>query len=388
LWQFSRLPRLKSLILVGLWLVWQFYMTIYMGIFLSMLLGVMFVLIPFFAPIHTFRERLALWPKRLLEAWREARLAERILTLVATGTLGLAFVALLRPYYHVTQVYNFSRNLLMIWFMLPRLQSYGLADNSQLWGSLSELITKITLRWEHQLFLGLAVVVLILVGIAARFQTASRKVAWLHFFTALTLIVLTLNIRGISLYLLVWAVPGMNSIRAVPRIILAVMWPLAMFIAWVVDGFLQQQPRRHWMQIAAYLIVGLLVAESVFYNHSTYAKADAEDRLDKLAKQIPAIVPANPILYVASNPTDPHWATEIDAMLLSQQLGWPTLNGYSGNYPPSYKSSSSCKQLPQLIKNYMDYAGITDEAYYLDMIQRVIPIGFTDCDLAWWEHMP
>jgi hypothetical protein len=75
-------------------------------------------------------------------------------------------------------------------------------------------------------------------------------------------------------------------------------------------------------------------------------------------------------------------------MLLSQELGWSTLNGYSGNYPPGYQTSDSCKQLPVLIKNYMDFAGISSEAFYLEMIKRIVPLGFTDCDPRWWEQIP
>jgi hypothetical protein len=273
--------------------------------------------------------------------------------------------------------------------MLPRIQSYLLADNSQLWSSIASFLSNFPLRWEHQLFPGLAVVTLVLAGISWRFHTDNRMLAWLHFSAALALIVLTLDVHGFSLYLLVWMLPGMSSIRAITRIMLVIMWPLSLFIAWVVDGYiLRFTQQRRWMQTAIYLIVGLLVVESVFYTHATYLKADAQSRLDKLAQQIPAIVPANPVLYVEENLQYPSYATEIDAMLLSQELGWSTLNGYSGNYPPGYKSSISCKQLPELIKNYMDYAGITSESFYLEMMKRVVPLGFEDCDPSWWEKIP
>jgi hypothetical protein len=389
LWRFYQLPRLKTLIFIGVWFVWQFYLTIYMGIFLTLLLAVLFVLLPFIVQAKTLGQRLAIWPKSLFKAWCEDHWAGRILALAAIAGLGLAFAALILPYYRAVRLYGFSRNLLEVWAMLPRFQSYLLADNSQLWGSLSRLIGEINLRWEHQLFAGVAVVALIIVGIVARFQNANRTVAWLHFFAALALIVLTLNIRGISFYMLVWLAPGVDSIRAVPRIMLVVMWPISVFIAWVVDGLLlKRSETQRWMQVAVYLLVGLLVVESVFYNHATYVKAEAQARLDELTQQLPDALPANPILYVAENLEDPSYAPEIDAMLLSQQLGWPTLNGYSGNYPPDYKTSTSCKQLPQLIMNYMDFAGIKSEAFYLEMMKRVVPLGFTDCDPAWWEQMP
>jgi hypothetical protein len=273
--------------------------------------------------------------------------------------------------------------------MLPRLKSYLLADNSLLWGHLSTAISNLPLRHEHQLFPGLAVTILILIGIIFHFHTEISRIAWLHFSATLVLIVLTMNVKGISFYSLVWHLPGMNSIRAVTRIMLVIMWPLSLFISWSVNGIIQQlRQQQRWKSGAIYLVAGLLVVESVFYSHTTYDKTDAQARLDSLRRQIPTTIPADPILFVARDQEEPFWAKEIDAMLLAQQLGWPTLNGYSGNYPPGYAPADSCKQLQNWIMNYMNFARISDLSFYKWMMQRVIPIGFQDCDPTWWEKMP
>ena len=389
LWQFYRVPRLRTLITLGAWLVWQFYLTIYMGIFLFILLVVLSILLPFFVPSRTFVHRLAIWPRRLIESWSQAHITTRILAVIALAVLGFGFVTLILPYYRTSRILGFSMSWSEVFSMLPRIQSYLLADNSQLWRSTASIFSSIPLRWEHQLFPGLAVLTLVGAGIAGRFHTKNRRLAWLHFGTALTLIVLTLEVHGFSLYQLVWQLPGMNSVRAVTRMMLVLMWPLSLFIAWVVDGFILRFSQQfQWMQAAAYLVVGFLVVESVFYTHSTYGKADAQSRLNDLTQQIPAIIPANPVLFVAENQQEPFWAKEIDAMLLTQELGWSTMNGYSGNYPPGYFFSNSCKQAPTRIKNYMDFAGISNESFYLESMRRVVPLGFEDCDPTWWEKMP
>jgi hypothetical protein len=36
----------------------------------------------------------------------------------------------------------------------------------------------------------------------------------------------------------------------------------------------------------------------------------------------------------------------------------------------------------------MDFTGISNLSYYLEIIKRVIPVGFEDCDPAWWYKMP
>jgi hypothetical protein len=389
LWRFHQAPRLWTLVALIAWIVWQFYLTIYIGIFLLLYLSVLILLSLLFIPAKTLWQRLTLWLRRLGEAWSQAGFTGRILAVITMAVLGVGLVALILPYYRVTRIYGFSRNLHEIFTMLPRLQSYLIADNSQFWGSMGSIFSNIPMRWEHQLFPGLSVTILILVGILGRFQTEHKNLAWLHFGAALVLVALTLDFHGYSLYRLAGFVPGLNSVRAVTRIILVLMWPISLFIAWAVDGFVQRFNQQHrWTLAALSLVTGLLVAESVFYNHLTYASADAQARLETLGQKIPVAIPANPILFVAWNKQEPSWKDDIDAMLLAQELGWPTLNGYSGNYPPGYAPADSCAQLPTRIMNYMDFTGISNPSYYLEIIKRVIPVGFEDCDPTWWYKMP
>jgi len=389
LWRFYQAPQLRMLVFIVTWMVWQFYLSIYMGFFTFFLLVVLILLLPFFVPVQTFRQRLALWPRCLIKSWFQAPLTGRILALAVVVVMGVGFVALFLPYYRVSRTYGFAKGWTEVANMLPRPQSYLTADNSKIWRSLVCLCDNLPLPWEHQLFPGLAILALVLVGISGRFHTENRRLAWLHFGAALVLVALTLNVRGYSLYELVWKLPGMNSIRAVTRIMLVMMWPLSLFSAWAIDGFIWQfSQQRRWLQAAAYLVAGLLVAESVFYTHATFLKADSQARIASLRQQIPPVVPSDPVLFAARNQQEPDWAGEIDAMLLAQELGWPTLNGYSGNSPPGYAPADSCLRLPNQIKSYMDYAGISSPSFYLGIMKRVVPLGFVDCDPTWWDKMP
>jgi hypothetical protein len=389
LWQFYQAPRLRTLVWLCTWVIWQFYLTIYMGFFLILLLGIQFILSPFIFPEQNFYQRITAWPRRLKDAWFQAQLSSRLMTMAAAAAIFLCFVALILPYYQVHKNYGFYRGWAEVSDMLPRWRSYLLSDNSQLWRSQASIFSELPLRHEHQLFPGLAALLWISVGVVGLFQTENRRLAWLNLCAAIVFLVLTLEIKGFSLYWWVWHIPGMNSIRAVTRGMLVVMWPLALFAAWSVDGFIQwSKQHSRWWQSVTYLLVGLLVAESIFYDHTTFSKAEAQARLDVLRQLIPAQLPSDPILFVAANPQEPYWAEEIDSMLLSQELGWATLNGYSGNNPTGYQSAERCDQLPGRIENYMRSAGIEDSNYYLDIIKRVVALGFVDCNPTWWERMP
>jgi hypothetical protein len=164
LWQFYQAPRLRTLVALGVWLVWQFYLTIYIGIFLLLLLAVLVVLLPFCVPAQTFWQRLTIWPRHLMESWTQASFTGRILSVATIASLGLGFVTLILPYYRVSRIYGFSRSWEEVSTMLPRLQSYLLADHSQLWKSTASIFSSLPLRHEHQLFPGLAILGLMLVG--------------------------------------------------------------------------------------------------------------------------------------------------------------------------------------------------------------------------------
>jgi len=122
--------------------------------------------------------------------------------------------------------------------------------------------------------------------------------------------------------------------------------------------------------LAISLLTVLLVSESIFFSHIVFYKKEAQARIEILQQEIPSTIPKDPILYVAWDKEGPFWETEIDAMLLAQELGWPTLNGFSGNFPPGYSTPSSCSRLPERIKSFMQFNGELDESYYLEIINH------------------
>jgi hypothetical protein len=385
LWKISQEPRLDKWITLVLGVVWQFYLSIYLGIFLTLLLIVMAILIPFFTHVQSIGDALFYWPNNLKLAWQRSPSLLRALTLLTTTSLIASLVLLLQPYYIATKVFGFSRSWDEVTSMLPRWQSYFLADNSQLWHSISGIIPDLPMRSEQQLFPGLAVLLIITVGILWRPNSPNRRIAWLHFFSAAALVILTFYLSGFSLYHIIAGLPGLDSIRAVSRIGLVMMWPLALFVAFVIDALIRSSKLFLGLtNIVVICLLGLLITETLLYTHQTFSKSEAQARINELRNQIPSSTPPKPVLFLASKVGDSWWMTELDAMLLSQDLGWPTLNGYSGNYPPSYGLPTvSCILMPQRIIGYMQFAHITDTTFYTNMLANIVPVGFNDCDPNW-----
>ena len=375
-------PKLRWCAAAMFWVVWQFYLSIYLGIFLVMLLVALAFLVPFFESGLALHERFYQWPRKLKQAWLQSTMKERSFSLLIIGLTAACFFALLWPYYTVSKTYGFSRNWQTVSSMLPVSESFLIADRDIFWRSISLLFGKgMGIRHENQLFPGMALVIMVLIGLLTQLKSKNSQTARLYFGAFIVLFIATFNFNGFSFYWLIWHIPGVNSIRAAGRIQMVWMWPLAFFVAWTINGLMQQARQRFRWQLYAslFFLIGLFFAESFFYVQDYYAKADSLEHIAKIKREIPVGLPQNPILVLASSPTEPFFITEIDAMFVAQELGWPTLNGYSGNVPINYKLIVSCKNIGERIKQYTVFKHINRLAYYDDIIKRIVPVGFDTC---------
>ncbi len=381
LWLYSQERHLKALLLVFLWSVWQFYISIYLGYFMCLLLVALASCIPF-AESPSFLHVLQYWPKILKESWKKARKQSRIYFLVLLIILSFVLGYLFSHYVSVSHVYGFSRSWEDVSKMLPRIQSYLISDHSKLWQPLAYLTSTISdYRHEHQLFIGVSGILLLIVGLVWRFEAPNKKIAVLFLGSAGLIILLTLHIGNFSLYKIFWNLPGINSIRAVTRVILVFMWPISLFIAVEADALLRNSSKSIDYRAIVLLFLCLMVVESVFFRHASFSKEESNTRLQNLHEQIPERIPDNPLLIIW-NPDESLWyLPEIDAMLLSQDLGWPVLNGYSGNLPDGYGPTKNCDQAVLRIIAHMQFQGIYDPLVYESLASKIVSIGPAKCKL-------
>lgn len=387
--EFFKQPKLIRLAAVIFWSVWQFYLSVYLGLFLAMLLAALAILLPFLRivePKGSFQEWILKWPKKLKQAWFQAHANERIISLLLICSMAVCFLALIFPYYKVSKDYGFFRTWDDVYEMLPIPESFLIADDSIIWGPISALFGKNTeMRYEKQLFPGIAVSVMVIIGLVFQFKSKNRQLAWLYLGGIIILSITTLSFNGVSLYWLLWNIPGMNSLRAVGRIQMVWMWPLAFFCAWVIDEILQRIPNKAaWLSYAGILLLtALLILESDLILQSYYLKDDGIFRITRLENKLSSPLPQEPILAVAYSKNELFYNTEIDAMIFAQELGWATINGYSGNTPATYIRPRTCEDIKTQIKNHVNAIAISGktEHTYDAIIKRIVPIGFRNCTL-------
>ncbi len=384
LYDFTNKPKLKTIFFLMTAIIWQFYLTIYMGFFLLLLIVVMAFMIPLsVSSINIIK----FWFSRIRSAWKDARGSHKLWCIAGLILLTALLVHLFIPYLQVTNLYHFSRGFDEIKTMLPRLSSYLLSDHSTLWRLGMKNFKDLPMRHEHQLFPGLAAAILLLIGML--WKKTDEKIPFLqiHATSLLIIFLITISVNEKSLYYLLLKIPGYNSIRAVTRIQLVLLWPLAVYIAFVIDRMVRLNSSIFRVKAALGVILLLMVSESVFFSHSTYSKIEGQKRVDSLRKIAEySLKKANypdPVLLIHGKAGDPWHITALDAMLTAQELGVPLINGYSGNAPAySYAEwMHSCQTLPGSVNFYVDKANEFLQDPGLKLKERIVYVRYWECGL-------
>jgi len=380
-YEFAQKADIKLLSFALFWVIWQFYFSIYLGFFLGLFLLTLTIGLSLIEN-GTIREKICFWPDVIHRSLKNTKKSRRIVNGLAIFILIILLFYLFRPYLLASEQYGFSRSSDEIQKMLPQVQSYFSCVHSLIWRDSSiELLKQIpAYQVEHQLFIGVSALAMIILGLVFRFKSKREKMSFIFMGSVGFLVIFTLNIDGFSLYHLIWRLPGINSIRAVSRIILVLMWPIALFIAVQMDAFMRIPRKKVITTFIGIFLFSGMICESSFFNHSTFEKSEAISRVRVLHEQITLDkLPDNPIL-ISVYPDSKEWyVDELDAMLLAQDLGWPVMNGYSGNFPPGYGSSTSCDSASSRVREYLDFTKSSNESFYNETMNRIVTIRSEDC---------
>lgn len=184
-----------------------------------------------------------------------------------------------------------------------------------------------------------AVVVWLISRRIAREKLLLRDVCTACAVTLIALIVLPVKFSWGSLWRIPWTVvPGAVGIRAIDRVALLG----GLFAVGAIGCALRALALHHvgnlrqrWMSVAVPVVLALLVVEQ--FNTVESSLVDRSDEVKALV-----VAPAPPAECASFFITDsapgsvPGYASNIDAMLISQHFDIPTVSGYSGQFPENF----------------------------------------------------
>jgi hypothetical protein len=319
-------------------IVWAFQ--VYLGIYLGYFLGLV---------LASFGIGLVL----ANGSWRTLRLnhsgaeiygRKTIHYVFATALFFLLLLPLVRPYRYALKTFG-PRTWAEVSTMLPRLQSYFYQTDSIIWERLSyPLGQTFPMAWEHKLFWGavpwLLLTVFLILLRSKRFTQEQSRLGIAAAISIAGSIFLTLSVGGYSIYYWVWRfVPGAGGIRAVTRINLVLLYPVALILALTIDQLLRLSPfatnRKRAVAFGGLLTAALLLDQGARVEEMS--KRECKERIKALCREIKNVRHGQKVFWVDQLPGEQlFFVTQLDAMLAGQQLGLKVVNGYSATFPPGY----------------------------------------------------
>lgn len=403
LFQFLESRKIRLLTISGAWLVWQFYCGVYIGFF-TLLLMLAVVIVFLFQQRENFRKFLTEFIIALKVDWHESSGGNKAGTVAAWLLLVGLMILLFFPYMRVSQLYGIKRSWAEIAIMLPRPQSYFIADSSWFWQQPNSPLSSfwsqpnsplsVPMRHEHQMFPGLLSMGLLLAAVVYGVRTRDRAG---QYFTLMIcalglLVIATLNLGGLSLWFFVYWLPLASAIRAMTRIDLIMLLPLAVSAAYFLDRI--REKGKWGTRLILFVILPLLFIEFSATLLYSSLKTDWRQRLDTKINMVKNELPKDAVLFFSSPEIDGQYTPELDAMWASLALRRKTMNGYSGD-SPRYRGYGSiygtdCTVLPKRVLSYLEFSRKhdRDKKTYQEIMSKVVPIGFENCDSAWWISPP
>lgn len=371
LWRAFHARRLAALAGVALWTAWQFYCSIYLGIFLLYLLFAMAAALLLLNRPFQLRD----W----LDNWHAEPRRTRNAAIIVAALCGLALAYLLGNYLVVSRRYSLGRPIEEITSMLPRWASYFVIENVPFLRGLTAGI-ELPMRHEQQMFIGLAAMALLLIGTVASIahKTDFEQLGRTMFIALAFLILGTIWIRYFSFYYLIAWIPGISSLRAVSRVIVVMLLPMSVLAAIGATVLARQllASRLAGRAVMAVLAVAVMF-EPLSYVPTPTPITAWHQRLAAAEALLPADLPADAILWVRTGSRDDYEVTltELDGMVLGQELNRPTLNGYSGYGPPGSRRVNTCTTPAEQLAPYAAFTGkdITT------LVNRVVTLDLSPC---------
>ena len=375
-WRFLYCRASKQLFQVIFWIGAQFLCSIYLGVFLVYLaLAVMISHIV----MKSWNKYMGMPSVTFYENAKPVARINWIWAICAIGSVALV-LSMLANYYQVAQDYRLSRPLAAIDPLLPRWTSYLLADRSPLSAWLGSRVPIFPMRPEHQMFIGLGALALFFGGIVTvmrskdrRFnirETIVRDSALALFF----LITATTVFDKYSFYYFLLKIPGLDAVRAVSRIILVMLFPVAIVIAFCVEWVGSRVQKKLAAGLVGVVLILILVTETVGYRPHHSARATWLMRQEGLHNKVSVSDnQGRQIIYVTKKSVEPDYMTELDAMVYAQDRDLKTVNGYSGSTPPGYISPGPCVTAHERLLGYFKLrnSSISEQNALLRQIQTI-----------------
>lgn len=247
--------------------------------------------------------------------------------------------------------------------MIPRISSWFSVQPGSLWSSLLGWVSRdLPMPNEHYLFAGFTLIgltglslytILRLKSILSFQNYRMIKICLITF-----IIIFCLSLRlpfGLTIWRIIYeVVPGASVIRAVSRIWTIAYFYLLIAVCLNLDSILKVLVNnKYWRWLIVSLVCLLSVSEQIVLNPPNYEKAPL---IQEVAELRDLMQNNCDVAYVSLNPARPFWVDQLTAMWAGIEANVPVVNGYSGNEPPNYGTTTEPMDTAMIL-HWLDIAG-------------------------------
>ena len=366
----------KYILISGGWLVWQYYCSIYIGFFTTILILACFL--AYCVKCHRWTGLgLTTNLRGFVGSITQCPLKNKLIHLAAFLAIFILMVALFFPYLQVSRIYQFERDSSEIASMLPRPESYFSTTVSS-WYSPPDIFAQLPMRHEHQMFFGIGVWVFLLLGwYFYRKQKVDLPIR-IILLSFPILVLCSLYYHGYSIWLLFVKAPLFSAIRAMARIDLVMLFPVAAICSISMENIQKTLSKNLTgsLNTVIFAIFLAIILEFSLVKPHTSEKSLWRERLAEKEKLVPKSLNPESILFFAGSED---LAGEIDAMWVGLRSNLPVLNGYSGWSPKGFSVNfgENLGELPRRLLAYQLFANdLANKKSYTELVARIEPIGF------------
>ena len=330
--KFSHKLNFKYFLYTLLFLVYQIYCGVYLGLMLAIPIGIYLLLIIL---------KDIFYSKKVITdvSWLFKVTVSVILSL-------LALIPLMLPYTERKSSPSFE-HFKQISNSIPTTISHFFSQRGSLiWDFLSKTGQGYEASWNHQLFAGgIASICLITSTYWLFSKLIKGKFRLDHLSTPLTLILtssvtffLFVRFQSTTAYTIIYYLPGFNAMRSLTRIINIELVFFAIATALVYIELFKKRAKFSFFMFLT--VLTLIIIDNYFYSDKSYKTevSIAKKRIATIESAFTDIPHGSVFSYEPSTINSSSAIYQIDAMLLSQRYDLITLNGYTATCPGDYGS--------------------------------------------------
>ena len=306
--------KLKYFLFALLSLVYQFYCGIYLGFFLFIGITLLFIV---FAVVQF---------KSTLIQFTKVKFCLVVLGIIIFNLI--LMYPIMKPYYDMSKIIG-MRSLSE---SIPHIKSYIYANGGSLiWGFLEHIGDDLPYKENIRLFVGILPLLCIISLII--FWKKILKEIKIIIITLFLIILFTLKVGNFTLYKIILYLPGFKSLGDIARIINIQLFFIGLIVVYAVCLLIKYSKKKSLVII----IVSLVMLTDQFIKSNeigTFSKIEDQQRVLKIVDKLKKnnFSQYNAFAYCSDKP-DGIGIKNIDAMLASQIINTPTINGYTSNCP-------------------------------------------------------